>query len=194
MRIYCATTNPGKLREFRLAAHGVEILPLPDLDKTPECPETGDTFEANAIQKALYHSARVPDLLFAEDSGLEVRSLGGAPGIYSARFAGAAASDEDNNRLLLERLDGVSDRSARYVAVVALASGGSLVRTFRGEVAGEILDAPRGRGGFGYDPLFYYPPYGRTFAETSADEKLAVSHRGAALAALFRWLAETSSK
>jgi len=134
--LYCATGNPGKLREFRLAAGaGWEIVPLTGI---PPCEETGESFEENAIQKAIYYSRHAPGLLFAEDSGLEVYALGGAPGIYSARFAGQAAGDRDNNNLLLEKLRGVSDRSARYVCVVDLAEAGVVVRMFRGEEGGKI--------------------------------------------------------
>jgi XTP/dITP diphosphohydrolase len=191
--VYCATTNPGKLREFRLAAEawpGIAIETLPALDSVDAPEETGDTFEANALQKALYYSARAEGLLFAEDSGIEVAALGGAPGVWSARFAGPGATDEANNLLLLEKLRGNPHRAARYVCVVALAHRGRPVRTFRGSVEGLILDAPRGGGGFGYDPLFFYPPYDRTFGEVSAAEKLKVSHRSRALEALFEWLAQ----
>lgn len=194
--IYCATTNPGKLREFRLIANRlaearflVDILPGLATIQPPE--ETGRTFEENAAAKAIYYSAHaLGEYLFAEDSGLEVAALGDAPGVYSARFAGQGASDAANNALLIERLAGVSGRSGRYVCVAALARGGALVQSFRGEVRGEILDQPRGANGFGYDPLFYYPPFGRTFGETPPERKMEVSHRARALHALFSWLAE----
>jgi XTP/dITP diphosphohydrolase len=178
VKLYCATTNPGKLREFRLA---VEVEPLPGLHGIAPCEETGATFEENAVEKALYYSQHAAGLLFVDDSGLEVRALGGAPGVLSARFAGAQASDEANNRLLVERLRGVEDRAARFVCVVALAEKGALIRTFRGVVEGRILDAPRGAQGFGYDPLFFYEPFGCTFGEASAERKLSVSHRARAL-------------
>jgi XTP/dITP diphosphohydrolase len=181
--LYCATSNPGKLREFQLA--GLEIVPLAGI--TP-CRETGETFEENAIEKAVYYSRRAPGLLFAEDSGLEVDALAGAPGVRSARFAGDAASDEDNNRLLIERLRASGDRSARYVCVVALAEAGAAVRTFRGEVAGEIIDEARGKNGFGYDPHFYYEPFGMTFGEIATERKIEVSHRGRALRQMAAWL------
>lgn len=194
MILYCATTNAGKLREFRLAAETyagglVRLEPLPGLDRVPACEESGRTFEENAVQKALYYSRHAPGLLFAEDSGLEVHALGGAPGVFSARFAGAGATDEANNRLLLERLRGIQDRRARYVCVAAVAEQGRLVRTFRGVVEGRILEEPRGAGGFGYDPLFYYEPFGATFAEVSAERKMTVSHRGRALRELLEWVA-----
>ena len=187
MRLYCATGYPGKLREFRLAAGaGWEIVPLTGI---PPCEETGESFEENAIQKAIYYSRHAPGLLFAEDSGLEVDALGGAPGVRSARFAGEGASDEDNNRLLLEKLRGVGDRSARYCCAIAVAQQGSIVQTFRGEVSGRIVDEPRGVNGFGYDPYFLYEPLGRTFAEVAPEQKLGVSHRGQAMAQMLDWFA-----
>jgi XTP/dITP diphosphohydrolase len=185
VKLYCATTNKGKLREFRLAARGtVEIEPLEGLKDLPECVEDGATFEENAVKKALHYSAYAGGLLFADDSGLEVSALGGAPGVRSARFAGPAATDPANNALLIERLRGVTDRAARFVCVIALADRGRLVRTFRGEVEGRILDEPRGASGFGYDPLFFHEPYGCTFGEVDGDRKFAVSHRGRALRAM----------
>jgi XTP/dITP diphosphohydrolase len=188
--VYCATGNPGKLREFRLAAEqgGIRVEPLPGFADMPPCEETGATFEANAILKAEYYGRQAPGPLFADDSGLEVDALGGAPGVYSARFAGAGATDDANNQLLLQKLRGVGHRSARFVCVIALVDGGRLTGTFRGAVEGQILDEPRGPHGFGYDPLFYYPPFGCSFGEAAPERKLTVSHRGAALRALFRHL------
>lgn len=196
MTVYCATGNPGKLREFRLAAQhfGIEIQELPDLAQLPPCEETGRTFEENAILKARYYGEHAPGLLFADDSGLEVDALDGAPGVISARYAGAGATDALNNALLLGNMRGRENRCARFVCVIALANSGELLRTFRGAVEGEILEAPRGAEGFGYDPLFYYPPYGRAFGEVSAEEKMAVSHRGKALTALFRYLSDSPPK
>lgn len=194
MTLYCATTNPGKLREFRLAAERrFDIVPLTDLAAIEPPAETGQTFEENAIEKALYYSAHAPGPLFADDSGLEVDALGGAPGVISARFAGAGATDEDNNRLVLERLGNAAQRTGRFVCVIALAEKGRLLHTFRGVVEGLILDAPRGPNGFGYDPLFYYPPFGCSFGEVSGDRKLTVSHRGRALDAMMQWLGATSA-
>ena len=183
MILYCATSNPGKLREFRGAAReGWQIEPLPDLGRIPSPEETGVTFEENAVLKARYYAPFAGGApLFAEDSGLEVDALDGGPGVYSARFSGPDATDEANNQLLLERLTGISARTARYVAVIALAMPGEEPRTFRGTAEGEILREARGSGGFGYDPLFYYPPFGATFAEISAERKLTVSHRGRAV-------------
>jgi XTP/dITP diphosphohydrolase len=188
--VYCATGNPGKLREFRMAAEqgGIQVETVPGLASMPPCEETGATFEANAILKAEYYGRHAPGRLFADDSGLEVDALGGAPGVYSARFAGPDATDGGNNQLLLERMRGMRDRSARFVCVIALADGGRPIETFRGEVEGQILEAPRGPNGFGYDPLFYYPPFGCSFGEAAPERKLTVSHRGAALRVLFRQL------
>jgi XTP/dITP diphosphohydrolase len=182
--IYCATTNPGKLIEFRRT---LEVEPLPGLREIEPPEETGTTFEENAIQKAVYYSRFCDGLLFVDDSGLEVDALGGAPGVYSARYAGPDASDEENNRLVLEQMDGVGDRRARFVAVVALARGGELIRTFRGEVEGLLLAEARGGSGFGYDPLFFYPPFGCTFGEAEVERKLEVSHRSRALRAMVAW-------
>jgi XTP/dITP diphosphohydrolase len=188
--VYCATGNPGKLREFQLAAaqEGIQVETVPGLADLPPCEETGTTFEANAILKAEYYGRLTPGLLFADDSGLEVDALGGAPGVYSARFAGPGATDRANNQLLLEKMRGVPGRAARFVCVIALADGGRAIETFRGAVEGAILEEPRGPHGFGYDPLFYYPPFGCSFGEAAPERKLTVSHRGAALRALFRHL------
>ena len=195
MTLWCATSNAGKLREFRLAAHGeVEIWALPSLQEIPPAEETGTTFEANAAQKALYYSAHAPGMLFADDSGLEVDALGGAPGVISARFAGPAATDEANNRLLLEKLRAAADRTARFVCVVALAEKGRLLGTFRGAVEGRIIGQPRGSNGFGYDPLFFYPPFGCTFGEVEPERKFTVSHRGQALRAMLEWLRPRGGK
>jgi XTP/dITP diphosphohydrolase len=191
LRLYCATTNPGKLREFRLAlVDSFEVEPLPALGSIPVCEETGTTFEQNAVQKALYYSKHCDGLLFVDDSGLEVDALGGAPGVYSARYAGVEATDEANNRLLLDRMRGVPDRAARFVCVVALADSGRLVRTFRGEVEGELTEEPRGVNGFGYDPLFYYAPFGCTFGEALLDRKMEVSHRSRALHSMGDYLSK----
>ncbi len=188
MVIHCATSNPGKLAEFRLAApRHWQLVATGPLD----CPETGKSFEENAVQKALCYAAHVGGLVFADDSGLEVEALGGAPGIHSARYAGARASDEQNRALLLADLGRVrppGGAQARFVCVIALAAPQRLMATFRGTAAGEILEEPRGDGGFGYDPLFYFPPLARTFAELAAPEKLTHSHRGQAFRAMVEWI------
>jgi XTP/dITP diphosphohydrolase len=196
--LYCATTNAGKLREFRLAADefahpDIAIAPIPNLPNIEPPEETGKTFEQNAAQKALYYSERAPGLCFADDSGLEVSALGGAPGLESARFAGPDATDDANNLLLLKQLEGVASRAGRFVCVIAVAEKGRLVRTFRGVVEGRILEAPRGANGFGYDPLFWYEPFDSSFGEVSAERKLLVSHRGQALHNMLDWLDKNPS-
>src|SRR5258706_5506149 len=185
MTIYCATTNPGKLREFRLVAPDFDIQPITGIE-APD--ETGTTFEENAILKAKYYGEYASGWLFADDSGLEVDALGGAPGIHSARFAGPDATDLNNNALLLKRLDGVENRTARFVCVIALVHNGALVKTFRDAVEGTIIDAPRGSNGFGYDPLFYVPFLAQTFGQAPIERKMKLSHRGQALAKMFAWL------
>jgi XTP/dITP diphosphohydrolase len=191
MIVYCATSNRGKLREFQLAAPDFDIRVLPDPPPPPE--EHGDTFETNAIEKALAYGAHIDGYLFADDSGLEVDALGGAPGVHSARYAGPNATDEANNALLLERLRGIETRRARFVCVIALVRGGALIKTFRGTVEGRIIDAPRGSGGFGYDPLFYCEAFGCTFGEAAIDQKMRVSHRAIALNAMFTYLRSIAS-
>jgi XTP/dITP diphosphohydrolase len=192
--IWCATSNPGKLREFRLAGEvlGIGIEPLAEIKSISPPEETGATFEENARLKASYYSGFAPGMLFADDSGLEVDALNGEPGVYSARYAGEYATDEANNRLLLERLHSASDRTARFVCAIAIADKGRVVKTFRGAVEGRIIDEPRGPGGFGYDPLFFYPPFNHTFGEADAESKFAVSHRGNALRQMLDYLASRS--
>jgi XTP/dITP diphosphohydrolase len=192
IQIYCATGNPGKLREFRLAAGTapVEIDLLPGFGDIPSCVEDGATFEENAVMKARHYARRLAGLgharplLFADDSGLEVDALGGAPGVVSARYCGHHGDDQANNRLLIEKLRGVENRTARFVCAIALLEGTDLRGVYRGAVEGFIVDEPRGAGGFGYDPHFYYPPFGCTFGEAGAERKFSVSHRGQALRAL----------
>jgi XTP/dITP diphosphohydrolase len=176
--LYACTSNPGKLAEFMRAAP--EIQALPGIRTIPAPEETGATFEENAALKAIYYSGFVNGPVFADDSGLEVDSLGGEPGVYSARYAGPAASDQQNNQLLLERLRTAMNRHARFVCAIALADQGKLITTVRGTVQGEILEQPRGAYGFGYDPLFFYPPLDHSFGELGPEEKFSVSHRGQA--------------
>ena len=184
--LYCATGNAGKLREFRMAADatriGIELLPV--FKQLPPALEDGATFEENAIRKALHYGPHAAGLLFADDSGLEVEALGGAPGVYSARFSGPHATDDSNNRLLLEKLRGVANRNARFVCAIALVEGDRVIGVYHGAVEGKILDEPRGAGGFGYDPLFYCPACGCTFGEATAEQKLSLSHRGQAVRAM----------
>ena len=188
IEIVCATSNVHKLGEFQIASGtSVKIQGCPAED----CPETGQSFEENAVQKArCYYRSHPSAWLFADDSGLEVDALGGAPGIRSARFAGLGASDLDNNSLLLSRLAGVerARRTARFVCSIALLRDGTLERTFRGEVAGLVLDRPAGSNGFGYDPLFFYPRLGRSFAQLAPAKKWDLSHRGRAFRSMLDWL------
>ena len=191
MTVFCATTNKGKLREFQLAGPGFDVQQLQHAADAPE--ESGSTFEENAILKAEYYGQFTDGYLFADDSGLEVDALGGAPGVHSARYAGEHAGDDANNSLLLERLKDVTDRTARFVCVIALVQHGKLVQTFRGSVEGKIVDELRGTGGFGYDPMFYHEPFGCTFGEAPIEAKMRVSHRAQALDAMFTWLRANAS-
>lgn len=191
MIVYCATSNPGKLREFQLAAPDFDIRQLPVSVAPPE--EHGATFEENAVAKAECYGRFVDGYLFADDSGLAVDALGGAPGVHSARYAGPDATDEANNKLLLKRLQGSEDRTARFICAIALVRNGAFVKTFRGSVQGRIIDEPRGNGGFGYDPLFYHEPFGCTFGEAPIADKMKVSHRAQALEQMFTYLRSISS-
>ena len=179
-RLYCATGNSGKLREFQgmTAAFAIELAP--GFRGMAACVEDGATFAENAEIKARYYSAHADGPVFADDSGLMVDALAGAPGVYSARYSGPAATDASNNQLLLEKLRGVTKRAARFVCSIALVDRGELVGIYSGSVEGEILEGPRGPGGFGYDPLFYCPALGCTFGEAAEEQKAAVSHRGQA--------------
>jgi XTP/dITP diphosphohydrolase len=190
--LYLASANPGKLWEFREAARecGIMVEAVPAITSLPGCIEDGATFEANARKKALYYSAQCESLVFADDSGLSVEALGGAPGVYSARFAGLHADDTANNSKLIAELRRFPfpERAAHYVCVIALAAGGQILAVTEGRVDGVILEAPRGSGGFGYDPLFLYPPLGRSFAELTPQQKFNVSHRGVAFRKLLDYL------
>ena len=193
-RVLIATSNSGKLRDFAGAAagHGVTFAALPDFDRLPAVVEDGATFEANARKKAEHYSRFAPgEIVLADDSGLEVFALSGAPGVHSARYASNSlegnADDHANNARLLRELAGIADRRARFVCVIATARDGDTLATFRGEAEGRILEAPCGSGGFGYDPLFFLPALGKTFAELNPEEKAAVSHRGAAFRKFLEW-------
>jgi XTP/dITP diphosphohydrolase len=203
LRLYAATTSQGKLRDFRTAAvaHSVSIEPLPALATIPSPEETGATFTANATLKAVYYSRFAPgELVVADDSGLEVDALDGEPGVRSARFAADSGlvdspdandnTDVWNNMVLLQRMAAVAaaDRTARYHCVLVAARDGLPFHTAHGTVEGLILDAPRGTGGFGYDPLFYLPSFDRTMAEIDLETKLGLSHRGRAFEALLALL------
>lgn len=188
MTIYLATGNPGKVADFRGMGLAVEVLP--GFASLPPVEESGETFEANARLKAEHFSRFTKAMVLADDSGLEVDALQGAPGVYSARFAGQHGDDAANNALLLQRLQATPppQRTARFVCVLALAQHGRTVATFRGTTEGRILAGPRGSGGFGYDPLFYSPAAGAAFAELTSERKAQFSHRGAAARAMLEWI------
>jgi XTP/dITP diphosphohydrolase len=203
LRLYVATTSQGKLRDFRTAAreYAIAIEPLPGIEAIPAPEEDGATFRDNAALKAVYYSRFAPgEPVMADDSGLEVDALGGEPGVRSARFAADAGlvdspdandnTDVWNNMVLLQRLAKVplAQRTARYRCVLAAAHDGEVLRAAEGQVEGLVLKAPRGTGGFGYDPLFLLPALGQTMAEISLETKLSLSHRGRALRALLETL------
>lgn len=190
-RLVVATTNANKVREIRALIDGapIEIVTLASWPDIVPPEETGSTFEENARAKALYYAAATGELTVAEDSGLEIDALGGAPGVESARFGGADTSYPDKFALIYAALrarDAVGS-AARFVCAVALADGDRLLFETRGTVEGRIAPEPRGAGGFGYDPIFFYPPYAMTFAE-AGDRKDAVSHRGVAVRSLRAYL------
>ncbi len=173
-----------------LGGLAVELCSLDQLSsRPPEPPEDAPTFAENARDKALSYARETGMATVADDAGLEVEALGGAPGVHSRRFIGEEASAEQRNAHLLALLDGRDDRAARFVCVTALAYPDGRVQTFDGEVRGEIALAPRGSGGFGYDPLFVVAGDGRTMGELSGEEKDAISHRGLAVAQLRAYLA-----
>jgi len=197
-RILVATSNMGKIRDFAGAAsrYGIEVVPVPNLSSLPPVIEDGETFEANARKKAEAYSRHAAELVIADDSGLVVDALGGAPGVHSARYAaddphGAEANtdDETNNRKLIReiKLVGIENRKAEFVCVIAAAREGETLAVFEGKAEGIILEQPRGFNGFGYDPLFYFPSIQKAFAELSAEEKAKYSHRGAAFREFLDW-------
>jgi XTP/dITP diphosphohydrolase len=203
-RILIATSNAGKLRDFTGAAlaHRVEIAGLPNFSSLLPVVEDGHTFEANARKKAEEYSRHVPgEIVLADDSGLEIDALHGAPGVHSARYAapdllnkqpheaGANTDDGANNARVLRELQGIpsGQRTGRFICVLAAARDGKTLATFRGTAEGVILDAPQGEHGFGYDPLFYFPQIKKTFAELTAEEKSEHSHRGAAFRKFLQW-------
>jgi XTP/dITP diphosphohydrolase len=195
MRLVIATTNPDKLREIRLILAGlnVEVVALESYSGGVEPEEQGASFAENARAKALYYAEATGETTVAEDSGLEVDELGGAPGVHSARYGGpSAATYADKFDLVYAglRSRGKTTSPARFVCALALARRGRILFETRGVIEGIIAPEPRGDSGFGYDPIFYYPPYGRTLAEVSAEQKAAVSHRGQAFRALRDYLGE----
>jgi len=188
--VLVSTRNAHKLVEIRqILGPSFELLDLSSVPALGEVEETGTTFEENAALKALAASAHFGGWVLADDSGLEVDALGGAPGVRSARFSGEGATDVTNRALLLEKLATVpaGQRSARFRCVIALARGGEVLSHFSGAVEGAIIQSEKGEGGFGYDPLFVPEGFGETFAELGAETKNRLSHRGRALAALKSW-------
>jgi XTP/dITP diphosphohydrolase len=188
-----ATTNPGKLREIRKALEGLplRVLGLGEVLPALSFRERAESFLENARAKSLFYSRKWQGLTLAEDSGLEIDALGGAPGVRSARFSSPRPTDDKNIRKVLRHLAGVpgKDRGAGFFCAMVLARDGRVIREIHGRVRGRIGHAPRGRNGFGYDPLFYYPPLRKTFAELGPEEKNEVSHRGRALRKLKNFLA-----
>lgn len=191
-RILIATRNPGKVREFTAALEpeGFEVFGMDVLAGSGEIEETGETFEANARLKAEGYSKRTDMLVLADDSGIEVDALDGAPGLQSARYGGPGLDDDGRCRLLLRELEGVPDerRGARFRCVLALARAGRTLTTFDGVIDGRINHGPEGENGFGYDPLFFHPPSGCTTAQLAPVDKQKVSHRGQAITALLNAL------
>jgi XTP/dITP diphosphohydrolase len=188
-----ASQNPGKLEEMRVLAAGLpfRVIGPREIGIVDAPEETGRSFLENARIKALAYARRSGRLAVADDSGLSVDALSGEPGLFSSRFGGEGASDNERNRLLLEKLRGVPEalRGARFTSAVAVARDGAVLFEAEEHVRGRIAEEPRGANGFGYDPLFFYPPFGRTFGEVPREEKDRVSHRGKAFARLREFLA-----
>ncbi|MBM3169597.1 MAG: RdgB/HAM1 family non-canonical purine NTP pyrophosphatase [Bacteroidetes bacterium] len=190
MKICFATNNPKKIEEVAAALQGkIQIVSLQDIGCTVELPETGDTLDANAFEKARYVFDHFGVNCFADDTGLEVAALNGAPGVYSGRFAGEPRSDVRNVKLLLEKMQGQENRSARFRTVIALIINGKEYQ-FDGIAEGKITHISSGEGGFGYDPVFQPKGEERTFAMLSIQEKNEISHRGKAIKALINFLSD----
>ena len=187
-RLIVATRNVHKVEEIRAILSAFEVLDLSVLTDPPEVEETGSTFLENAILKAQAISELTDALVLSDDSGLEVDSLGGDPGVYSARYAGEDGNDSLNNEKLLREMDGQSERTARFRCVIVLARGGKVLADFSGAVEGHILQRNQGEGGFGYDPLFVPEGYERSFAELGEEIKNGLSHRSRALEGVVDWL------
>jgi XTP/dITP diphosphohydrolase len=186
LQLFVASSNPGKLREYRALAEpagaSVDLAFIPSFDSLPVFEEIWPTFAENAAGKALHYSRLAPGMVIADDSGLVVPALGGAPGVHSARYAGPDASDRDRIQKLLGEMRGKKgeDRQARFVCVVAVAASGKMRGMFSASAEGILLDEPRGQDGFGYDPIFFFPALEKTYAEISRAEKNLHSHRGKA--------------
>jgi XTP/dITP diphosphohydrolase len=184
IQVFLASSNPGKLREYRVLSGDspVELALLPNFTEVPLFEETALTFAENSAGKALHYSRFATGTVLADDSGLVDPALGGAPGVYSARYAGPGASDSDRVQKLLREMSALSgdDRKARFVCVTTLAQNGRAVAVLSDSAQGVIAKAPQGSGGFGYDPVFFFPQLGRTYAEITRAEKNQYSHRGRA--------------
>ena len=184
IQVFLASSNPGKLREYRVLAGDspIELALLPNFSEIPPFEEAAPTFAENSAGKALHYSRFATGTVLADDSGLVVPALGGAPGVYSARYAGPGASDSDRVQKLLREMSALSgdDRKARFVCVTTLAQNGRAVAILSDSAEGVIAKAPQGSGGFGYDPVFFFPQLGRTYAEITREEKNQYSHRGRA--------------
>ena len=178
-----ATRNDGKTKEIRdlLTGFPVTIKNLDDFGPLSEVVEDGNTFDDNAFKKASFTAKALGLPAMADDSGLMVEALGGAPGVLSARYAGPNATDQDNNEKLLKEMEGTDNRAAAFMCVISIAVPSGVALTYEGRCEGLITQAPVGTNGFGYDPVFYFPPLKKTFAELSVAEKNRVSHRGMAL-------------
>lgn len=193
-KLVFATNNSHKLHELRcLLADKYEVMGLSDIGCRDDIPEEADTFEGNALSKAQWVSDRYGCVCAADDSGLCVDALGGAPGVHSARFAGTHGDSAANNALLLKSMEGIANRKAAFHTVIALVVPGRNPEFFHGSVEGSILTAPRGNAGFGYDPLFVPKGWSKTFAEATDNQKNSVSHRSRAVAALVSYLENTPS-
>jgi XTP/dITP diphosphohydrolase len=196
VRIFLASSNPGKLAEYRALAQTaapsslVDVELIPGFDSLPSFEENASTFAENAVGKALHYSRLSEGMVFADDSGLVVPALGGRPGVHSARYAGPKATSAERIEKLLGELRGKmgSQRAAHFVCAIALAKQGHTIAVVTDHVEGEILNSPSGSGGFGYDPVFYYPPLKKTFAELTEEEKNLHSHRGKAFRKLLATL------
>ena len=192
VKLLLASSNPGKLREYRILAsgHAVDLEPLADFDALPRFEESAPTFAENAAGKALHYSRFVEDIVIADDSGIVVPALAGAPGVHSARYAGPQAGDADRGAKLLREMRGKQGeaRRARFVCVLAIAQRGRAIAVFSDCAQGILTEEPRGGQGFGYDPIFFFPPIGRTFAEMTREEKNRHSHRGRAFRKLLAFL------
>ena len=184
IQVFLASSNPGKLREYRVLAGDspIELALLPNFSEITPFEETAPTFAENSAGKAFYYSGLAPGTVLADDSGLVVPALGGAPGVFSARYAGPGASDADRVRKLLREMSTLNgdDRKARFVCVTTLAQNGRVVAVLSDSAEGIIATEPKGADGFGYDPVFFFPQLGRTYAELTREEKNQYSHRGRA--------------